>query len=171
MQAKKNVEQIARPAKVGFSQKKIEKNIPATRNMYLTISFLLFLGFAVSGAYFYYQTKTVAVEEEVQIQEIVTETKEVELKREDLKIQVLNGTGTAGIAGKMKDYLEDLGYIGVETGNAETFDYAGVNILLLDQKNDYKNMILEDLEKGYEVVGEVEALTESDFDVVVIVGN
>ncbi|HJR19486.1 MAG TPA: LCP family protein [Actinomycetota bacterium] len=50
-------------------------------------------------------------------------------KPEDVTIQVLNGTGVAGLAGEVRDELERLGFDVTEIGNADRRDYAETVIL------------------------------------------
>lgn len=49
-------------------------------------------------------------------------------KPEDITITILNGTGTAGLAGKERDRLEKLGFDVREVGNADRRDYAKTTI-------------------------------------------
>jgi LCP family protein required for cell wall assembly len=50
-------------------------------------------------------------------------------KPEDVTITILNGTGTVGLAGKIRDELEALGFDVREIGNADRRDYATTRIL------------------------------------------
>lgn len=91
--------------------------------------------------------------------------------RKDLKIQILNGSGIAGQAGKLKDQLEDLGYKNIEVGNAEernnkiTDVKFGKNISSEDKKT-----LIEELKKTLaEVKSEDQA--ELGFDVVITTGS
>ena len=58
----------------------------------------------------------------------------VEIKRADLKVQVLNGSGVVGAAGKAKTFLEGLGYTDVKTGNADG-DFAETEIEIKENKS------------------------------------
>ena len=58
------------------------------------------------------------------------------LKREQIKLQVLNGSGISGFAGKAKTYLEGLGYKDVMTGNAKTSDFTNTVISVKDSKKE-----------------------------------
>ena len=68
--------------------------------------------------------------------------------RSELKIEVQNGSGVVGLAGKGKKTLEDLGYIAVTTANADNYEYTGVTVkgkttaiatfVVADIKNTYK---------------------------------
>jgi len=95
-----------------------------------------------------------------------------EIKREELKIQVLNGSGIAGAAGKAADFLESLGYKDVKTGNAEKSDYENVYLSIKKEKESYKELLIGDLEKEYTLSDETETLeASSSYDVVIILGS
>ncbi len=68
-----------------------------------------------------------------------------ELSREDVNIQILNGTGTAGIAGEMRDILIDLGYTEVLTDNADSFDFVSTQIAIKADKKEYLDLLVDDL--------------------------
>ncbi len=95
-----------------------------------------------------------------------------ELKRENLKLQVLNGRGVAGTAGEAKDYLESLGYQNIEVGNADSYDFEKTEISLKKDNENYFDLLKADLSEKYVTSEEVEILeTESQFDAVVIIGE
>jgi len=48
--------------------------------------------------------------------------------RNNLKIEVQNGSGVAGLASKGKKVLEDAGYTTVTTANADNYEYKGVMV-------------------------------------------
>lgn len=101
-----------------------------------------------------------------------TPTPEPEFKREDLKVQVLNGTTTSGLAASAKEYLEELGYKDVATGNASTKDYEKTEFSIKSEKDELTESIKKDLEKEYELADTVGELDEgSDYDVVIIIGS
>jgi hypothetical protein len=50
------------------------------------------------------------------------------IKKEDINIKVLNGSGTAGKAGEFKTVLEEKGYKEIITGNADNYDYTKTEI-------------------------------------------
>lgn len=101
-----------------------------------------------------------------------TASSSVEVKREDLKVQVLNGTGKAGVAGAAKEYLEGLDYKDVETGNADSSDFSETVISIKDAKKDFLETLKTDLAKKYKVSASTSTLSSgSDFDAVVTVGS
>lgn len=94
------------------------------------------------------------------------------LKKADLKIEILNGTGMPGMAGKAAQFLENLGYKSIKTGNADNFDYQQTVIQIKDAKKDYAEILVGDLAGKYSVDKEVKSLSDtSTFDAIVIVGK
>lgn len=53
---------------------------------------------------------------------------EVPIVRGDIKVEVQNGSGIAGLASKGKKVLEDAGYTMVTTANADNYEYKGVMV-------------------------------------------
>ena len=95
----------------------------------------------------------------------------VEIKRADLKVQVLNGSGVVGAAGKAKTFLEGLGYTDVKTGNADG-DFAETEIEIKENKSSASEMVKKDLKDEYtlaDTIGELDKT--SDYDVVITLGS
>ena len=92
--------------------------------------------------------------------------------KQAVKIKVLNGSGTAGIASKLAEELEDMGYKDIETGNADNYTYEDITIQTKEDKEDYGDLVKNDLKDNYIVTIDSEALDEDDeFDVIVIIGK
>lgn len=101
-----------------------------------------------------------------------TASPSAEIKRGDFKIQVLNGSGVAGVAGRALEFLEGLGYKDIEVGNADSYDYEETEVSIKEEKKDYLDLLLKDLEKEYTLSTKTAALDEgSDFDAVIIIGK
>lgn len=99
------------------------------------------------------------------------ETKE-EFDRSEIKLQVLNGSGISGYAGKAKVYLESLGYKDVEVGNAQSSDFTQTEISLKAEFKDNLDSIIKDLSKDYDVSDTTKTLsTSSKYDFVITLGN
>lgn len=94
------------------------------------------------------------------------------IAREDITVQVLNGGGTPGAAGRMKTFLEEKGYTVSDTGNTEEYAYTTTDILAKPDKEAYLALLRADLESDY-TLGTVAASLAEDvaFDVQVIVGE
>ncbi len=147
----------------------------------VTVVFILAL---IGAGYFLYQNflkaddsaiqpAIVSVEEsQLSPTETVTPTPEVELDRADLTVQILNGSGTPGVASTAQEYLEGLGYENIDTGNADSYDYEETVIAIKTEKEDYLNLISQDLADKYTVAEETESLDDdSDFDVIITLGD
>lgn len=103
--------------------------------------------------------------------EEATPTPEPEFDRAELKIQVLNGTGTPGVAGEAADFLENKGYQNVKTGNADSYEYDETIIQIKEEKADFLDQLRDDLTDEYVLAAETETLEEdADFDVIIILG-
>ena len=86
-------------------------------------------------------------------------------------IQVQNGSGAEGVAGKMQTVLQDAGYDSVETGNADNFDYTGATIKAKDSSMATAEKIKTQL-TDYTFGAEITTLSEdSDYDIIIIVGK
>ncbi len=94
------------------------------------------------------------------------------VKRADLVIQVLNGSGKAGAGAKMKKLLEEKGYTVKDVGNADTSDFDKTEILVKKDKESALSLLKEDLSKDY-TIGKAEATLpdSSSYDVRVTVGK
>lgn len=89
-----------------------------------------------------------------------------------LKIQVLNGSGIAGMAGKMKTTLEEKGYTVVGTGNAKTYEYEKTEIQTTPDVEAALSVLSADIGATYQVGSTAATLkTTFPYNVVVIVGK
>lgn len=92
-------------------------------------------------------------------------------KKEEVKIKVLNGSGTPGKASEVKDLLKEKGYQEILTGNADNFDYTQSELQIKKTKSDVTSIIKNDLKDNVSsfkqsVLGEEEAA-----DIVIIIGS
>jgi hypothetical protein len=90
------------------------------------------------------------------------------------KVQILNGGGVPGEAGKAQGYLESIGFKNFKTGNASAFTYHETQISMKkDIPADVYEKVKTALETYYAGVGEPgKALPDSgEFDLQVIVGD
>ncbi len=114
--------------------------------------------------------------EEVEQKRIPTEQPKTSptptLKRTDIAMQVLNGTGQAGVASKAKEYLEEQGYEDIDTDNADRFEYQETVILIKEDVDDYRKLIIQDLEEQYIISDNEETLDDgAEYDAVIIIGE
>ena len=144
-------------------------------NVILFAAVFIIVALVSAGFYFYnvggiFSPKT--DQAEVVPTDTPTPTPTPVFNREEISVQVLNGSGAAGVAGAAEKVLEDKGYANIEIGNAEEFDYENVTIQLKSKYSEFFEDIKKDLEDNYTVNDTYEELDEeSEFDVVIIVGK
>lgn len=95
----------------------------------------------------------------------------LKLDKSSLAIQVLNGSGISGQAGKVQATLEGLGYTDVTTGNADSFDYEDLSISVKSTKANYLKALETDLSDSYTIGDTDTKLSSSEYDVVIIIGE
>lgn len=93
------------------------------------------------------------------------------LDRSKLTIEVQNGSGVAGAAGKMQTTLEDLGYVVSKTGNANNYDYSKTVIEVKATRKSYLPLLQKDLSTKYSIGSTSATMTDSSADAIVIVGK
>ncbi|ASW43989.1 LCP family protein [Clostridium isatidis] len=87
------------------------------------------------------------------------------IKREDIKILVLNGTQINGLAGNARDELISLGYVNVDIGNGNPTEESVIQLA----NNDYKNLISRDIK-----IDKFSKKTDeeyADYDIVILLGT
>lgn len=90
--------------------------------------------------------------------------------REDVSIEIFNGTGIAGEAVFLQEELEDLGYEDIEVGNASSQDYEETQVTFSsDLSEAVIDEITELLEDTYQDVS-VDTDSDADVDVSIITG-
>jgi hypothetical protein len=96
---------------------------------------------------------------------------EAPVVRKDLAIEVENGSGVAGLAGKGKKILEDAGYTTVTTANADNYDYVGVTVKAKTAAT--AAVVVSDISSSYPSATASSTLldTSSPVDAIVILGK
>lgn len=182
-----NQQQISQPTSpvigepvvsVSSSDSSSDSDSKPHKNFLLPMIFIVLLGIAVlGGVYFYMQnsdktqkSKTNVVTLSPTPQAVTPEPEEVDLSK--YSIEVLNGSGVSGTAGKVKDSLEDVGFSVESVGNADNSDYTKT---IIQAKKEVDKVFLDELKKTLGKtysVGDLEDLkNSSDTDVVVIIGS
>jgi flagellar basal body-associated protein FliL len=156
--------------------------------IFLIILIILSFAAVIAGGVYYYQIniaggkkadkKEVTVEKKEEqkssptpIQEPVKEESKVDYSKYTL--QILNGSGIPGEAGKAKDLLKDHKFKSLSTGNASNYDFEKTIVAL---KKGVPDQIFTDLKDSlgttYELESKSEALDNtSKYDIVVTVGT
>lgn len=88
-------------------------------------------------------------------------------------VQILNGSGVAGEAGKVNDLLVSAGFSKADTGNADNYDYTDSQIQLKANTPDAVfDAVKGALSEEYTIVKSSDNLAEdSEYDIVIIVGD
>jgi len=103
---------------------------------------------------------------------VPTPTPTPEIKREDLSVKILNGSGVRGKAGLVKSFLQDLGYENILTANADAFDYDVTVIKTKKGTKAIKDIVAKDIASELEGNAKFETLDTNDVaDVIIIVGT
>lgn len=99
-------------------------------------------------------------------------TSSANIDKSQIKIRVLNGSGTAGVASSAKDFIESKGYKVVSLGNAATYDFTQTVVKLKNSVMNIKDVLVSDLSGKYSVKVSSTPLEASDSaDVEVTVGS
>ncbi len=94
------------------------------------------------------------------------------VNRSDIKIQVLNGGGVPGAAGKMKSLLEDKGYTVADVSNADSYTYDKTEVQVKAGKEAYQKLLMDDLKDTYSLASNAATLSsDSSYDARVVVGK
>ena len=88
-----------------------------------------------------------------------------------LSVQILNGSGTPGEAGKVSDMLAYEGFENIKTANAVSFDFTDTEVQTKESVSDVYAVIERALQDKYSVVKSDALPDASDFDIVITVGQ
>ena len=153
-----------------------------TNYLWIIIPTALLIGALVGGLITYFSglsrlevadaTPTPTVSESPQAQASVAPSPVSEIDRSVIKLQVLNGSGVSGLAGKAKTYLEGLGYKEVVVGNASVSNLVETTILVKDSSKEMLQDVISDLSKNYKVAEKTDTLpASSKYDFVITLGS
>ena len=94
----------------------------------------------------------------------------VEIERDGISIQILNGSGISGAAGDLENEMEDLGYTDITVGNASKQDYEDTEVSFSEEiPNEVREEITDKLKAVYESVI-VASESVEDYDVKIVTG-
>ena len=95
-----------------------------------------------------------------------------QVNRSEAKVRVLNGSGIAGAASSLKDFLESKGWTVEELGNADSYDFTNTVIRLKASFSNFQDTLFEDLSSDYSVEVSDDILEATDSaDIEVILGT
>lgn len=137
------------------------------------IAVLAFAVLAVALGIFrlHHQIATVPVQNTPTV--TVTPTPTPAITKDQLKVQVLNGTGQAGQAGRVKDTLQALSFTSVDTGNAEVDDTTDTIVTFSARVSDQiQKEVTEALKKTFtNVVTHTATDAKPSFDISITTGT
>lgn len=154
-----------------------ENNSKPSKSNKLFFIIPLILILIVAGIYGYITyTDSPASQPEPTIQPevVITESPSpspVAVEPSEYTVQVLNGSGTAGLASSAQEDLEEAGFEDVEVGNADNYDYTDTIISLKEDAPSSLDALLEDLFSDYVVEIDRDLDEDSDYDIVIILGS
>lgn len=101
-----------------------------------------------------------------------TPIEDVSVKKEEVKVQILNGTGKAGQATTVKNLLVDLGYSDIETGNAKSSDATDTTVVFYENTTQaIRDEIEKELKGSFSSVIARRDPSPSNYDVSITTGE
>lgn len=93
------------------------------------------------------------------------------VKKSEIRVEVLNGTGAAGGASFLKNELEDLGFDNVDAGNADDQEEERTTVTFTrDVQKSVIDEITKKLEEEYAEVRTKRGTISGDFDIRILTG-
>jgi hypothetical protein len=89
----------------------------------------------------------------------------------NLSVQILNGSGTAGEAARVRDFLQEAGFETFSLGNADSYEYTDTEVQLKEASPSAVFGKIKDALSTYTVVEKDQLPATSDYDVVIFVGK
>ncbi len=95
----------------------------------------------------------------------------VPLTRADFSFEVLNGSGTSGLAKKFALKIQDLGYQVVKTGNADKQTYVKTEIFVKKDLMSKIDLVIADLKDAIKIASVAGELKEGTASARIIIGK
>lgn len=140
-----------------------------TSKVFIVTYGLFLAGFLFLG-YVYFKDKAQNQTKNKEISEARFEpTYTPELNLSEYDIRILNGSGIPGEAKKVADILKTKGFINIDIGDADTYDFQETEVSL---KDDVASELFEILKSTLPTFSlkKTESLKDSSYDVLIIVG-
>jgi len=141
-------------------QEDTQSGVKGGGSMFTTMVVLTLLIMAVTGWMMYVrsellrksdnETAMAKIEELAKVTPTPEPTPEQQLSREEITLEILNGSGTAGLAGDTKDDFEKLGYVVSEVGNAD--DVVGNELYVKKGYESRVEKLVEDVKDQLDIV-------------------
>ncbi|HRN69851.1 MAG TPA: LytR C-terminal domain-containing protein [Candidatus Woesebacteria bacterium] len=146
--------------------------------MFLRIFIIIIVvGLLAGGGYYFWQSRSASGTAETEItptpeRERATPTPE-DVEKDAFSIEIQNGSGIAGEAGRAQELLEGEDFNVISTANADNYDYEETVIQASSDVSDaWIDELIAVLEQKYTVQTRIDDISgNSDADVIVIVGS
>lgn len=102
------------------------------------------------------------IEDSSAVEDKIDDTDKLKDQREQVTIQVLNGTGTPGLASSLQKDISELGYEDTSVGNAPTYNFL---FTLVRHKEGISGLVIDEIEEYLYTRFEEVTLEEVDSDV------
>ena len=157
-----------------LAERPLEEEVPLekTNKKLFSLGVIVFLViFGLTGWTLYLTSRfapETEIETEIASEATPTPEAETQLKREEISLEILNGSGVSGLAAKTAKIFEDLGYKVVSTGNS---DREQESRLYLDPAlTDKLDVLLEDVKVKLEISSVSGELKNSTASASIILG-
>lgn len=124
------------------------------------------------GFYFYLAKNNQGKSKDLQpSQPRIEEKPQQQFTRSDWSLEILNGSGTVGVAKKAAEELQLLGYKILSTGNADKSNYQGVLVFVSENRKGEAQDFIVDLSSKYKSASFSATLKDSTASARVIIGE
>lgn len=172
-------QELSSETETTLSERPLEEEAPlekTNRKLFTAGLIVVLFIFGVTGWVFYLTNRYAeeTTQEEITLEEGTTEEPTAipaltQLEREEITLEILNGSGVAGAAGDAAEVFEALGYEDVEIGNAD--ETVGNELYVSSDVEDLIDVLLEDVEEELDISSISGELDDSDVSVRIILGE
>jgi len=150
----------------------LKKSLSKKFYISLILIFVVTLLLILVGLFFVKKSTFRTQEKVVLITKTPTPSPTPILNKQEFTIQILNGSGGSGVAGKMETLLKNDGYEIAGLGNADNFDYLQTEIRVKEKVNNiFFDSLKKTLEIDYKIVKGKPLTQEEKTDIVIIIGK
>lgn len=151
-------------------------NNPSSKNIFKKLFPILIICLILVGMGFFFIKKAKAPPTQVKTPTTINITSptptQILINKQDITIQILNGSGIEGVAGKMESLLKNQGYTIVDLTNADNYDYLQTEIRVKEKiTTAFYDSLEKVLKSNYKIVkGDLLTPNEKN-DIVIIIGK
>ncbi|MBU0846275.1 LytR C-terminal domain-containing protein [Patescibacteria group bacterium] len=172
-------QELSSETETTLSERPLDEEIPlekTNRKLFTAGLIVVLFVFGITGWIFYltnrYTEKT--TQEEITIEEGITEEPTAtpaptQLEREEITLEIMNGSGVAGAAGDAAEIFEALGYEITEIGNADVTE--GNELYVNPEFEGLVEILLKDVESELDISSISGELEDSDASARIILGE